>query len=66
MNDITEEDVEEGFELYRNALAYVLEAIKGFDKDPADTDFQRGYLAALQAIAHEAFHQSKPHIPFKS
>lgn len=29
---------------------YVTEAIASFDDDPADTEFQRGYLAALVAV----------------
>lgn len=28
-------------------LQHLEQAIHGFDRDPADTDYQRGYLAAL-------------------
>lgn len=34
---------------------YVQEAIAGFERDPPDTDYQRGYLAALLVIQKEAF-----------
>lgn len=36
------------------ARAYVSEAIDAFDRDPADTEFQAGYLAALFVVAKEA------------
>lgn len=31
-------------------LSYLEEALEGFDNDPADTDFQRGYQSALQEV----------------
>jgi hypothetical protein len=37
-----------------NVEDYLQEALEKFDRDPPDTDFQRGYLAALKAIANEA------------
>lgn len=36
------------------ARAYVAEAIASFDGDPADSDFQVGYLAALRVVGREA------------
>ena len=39
------------FFLARN---YVTEAIASFQNDPADSDFQRGYLAALEVVGKEA------------
>ena len=36
------------------ARAYVAEAIASFDGDPADSDFQDGYLAALYVVGREA------------
>lgn len=38
----------------RGASAYIDEAIASFDGDPADSDFQRGYLAALYVVGREA------------
>lgn len=29
---------------------YIREALAGFENDPADSDFQRGYKAALEAV----------------
>ena len=34
--------------------SYVATALHGFVKDPPDSDFQSGYLAALKAVATEA------------
>ncbi len=36
------------------AEQYMREALALFAFDPPDTDFQRGYLAALRVIANEA------------
>jgi hypothetical protein len=36
-------------------LEYVLSAIALFEIDPADTDYQRGFLAALEVVREEAF-----------
>ena len=33
--------------------AYLEYAIASFDNDPADSDFQRGYLAALRDVLRE-------------
>lgn len=30
---------------------YIRGALRSFDSDPADTDFQRGYKAAMEEIA---------------
>jgi hypothetical protein len=30
---------------------YLQQALDGFKHDPADSDFQRGYLAALEEVA---------------
>jgi hypothetical protein len=30
--------------------SYLLKALKGFNDDPPDTDYQRGYLGALRAL----------------
>lgn len=38
-----------------DAQGYVLAALKGFELDPADTDYQRGYEAALRCVAREGF-----------
>jgi hypothetical protein len=40
------------------ALEYVLMAIGSFDSDPPDSDYQRGYLAALECVRDEAFSQT--------
>jgi hypothetical protein len=34
--------------------AYITQALASFDNDPADSDFQLGYLAALRIIGREA------------
>lgn len=34
---------------------YIADALAGFKSDPADSDFQRGYHAALETVAREAF-----------
>lgn len=34
---------------------YVLTAISSFIADPRDSDFQRGYLAAMETVYREAF-----------
>ena len=48
------------------ARDYVRKSIEGFERDPADSEFQRGYLAALMAVWTEALKQSKPHaVPFR-
>lgn len=47
----------------KNIDAYVSAAIESFDYDPADSDFQRGYFAALcevQKFAREADTPPKP------
>jgi hypothetical protein len=31
-----------------DVIEYLREAIRGFELDPADSDFQRGYQAALE------------------
>jgi len=31
-------------------MVYIEKALQGFETDPADTDFQRGYLSALKAV----------------
>ena len=36
-------------------VEYLDRAIDGFDRDPADSDFQRGYLEALKTVRAEAF-----------
>ena len=36
------------------ARAYITEEIASFQSDPADSDFQRGYLAALEVVGKEA------------
>lgn len=33
-----------------SAREHVMEALKGFVNDPADSDYQKGYLAALYEI----------------
>jgi hypothetical protein len=38
-----------------DALFYIEQAIEGFAADPADTPFQRGYLAALLTVYREGF-----------
>lgn len=47
------------------ARAYVAEAIASFDGDPADSDFQRGYLAALEVVGREALGMeiAEPELP---
>lgn len=35
-------------------LNYLDEAIAGFERDPAGTDFQRGFLDALRVVRREA------------
>lgn len=37
------------------AKQYVERAIAGFDRDPPSTDYQRGFLAALETVRGEAF-----------
>ena len=37
------------------ARAYVDRAIASYDGDPADNQFQRGFLAALEVVRDEAF-----------
>lgn len=39
----------------REPFGYVLGAIDGFLMDPPDSDFQRGYLAALITVMTEGF-----------
>ena len=39
----------------KSAENYIKEAIDGFMRDPPDTDYQSGYLAALLVIQKEAF-----------
>ncbi len=39
-------------------IDYVRFALEAYLNDPPDTEFQRGYLAALVAIYREAFHQN--------
>ena len=34
-------------------IKYLRDAIATFDNDPADSDFQRGYLAALKDVLRE-------------
>jgi hypothetical protein len=34
-----------------NLTDYLDEAMSGFEHDPPDSDFQRGYLAALREVA---------------
>lgn len=34
---------------------YIEDALIGFEHDPADSDFQRGYQAALETVIREAF-----------
>lgn len=34
---------------------YINRAIGSFVDDPADNDFQRGFLAAMEAIHHDLF-----------
>lgn len=38
----------------KKARAYISSSIQSFDGDPADSDFQEGYLAALYVIGKEA------------
>lgn len=46
---------------------YVRKSLEGFDNNPPDTDFQRGYQAALKVIWHEALHMTNwDRPPFKS
>lgn len=40
--------------------AYLQRAIASFDGDPADTDFQRGYLAALKEVSEAFFGKERP------
>lgn len=35
-------------DLLQRHIAQLNESITSFDRDPADTDYQRGYLAAMQ------------------
>ena len=42
---------------YEVARQYVVDSIASFKADPAATDFQRGYLAALRRVLKEAFIQ---------
>ncbi len=37
-----------------DSKAYIEKAIRGFIADPPDTDYQRGYLAALLVVYREA------------
>jgi hypothetical protein len=37
-----------------NVEGYVRSAVKGFVSDPPDSDFQRGYLAAMLIVAEQA------------
>src|SRR5688572_24914912 len=37
------------------AAEYIRCAISSFEADPASSDYQRGYLAALQTVRDEAF-----------
>jgi hypothetical protein len=69
-NDIEEleslvTELEDTLERHRK---YVVDAIEGFTRDKPDTDFQRGYLTALETVAREAMKISLPHHhpPFKS
>lgn len=39
---------------YARARDYVRSSLEGFLLDPPDSDFQRGYMAALKAVAKEA------------
>lgn len=44
-------DVKFGNNPNKPSLAnYILQALNGFDNDPADTDFQRGYEACLKEL----------------
>jgi hypothetical protein len=44
-----------GMTSLQEALAYVEAAIRSFDGDPPDSDFQRGYLGALEDVLTEGF-----------
>lgn len=37
------------------ARKYIREALHSFVKDPPDTPYQHGYMAALECVAKEAF-----------
>lgn len=52
--------------MVEDIIDYVRVALEGFDNDPADTDFQRGYRAALKVIWHECLKQPDwDRVPFK-
>ena len=40
-------------QIFMTAPDYLYVAVSGFVDDPADSDYQRGYLAGLLAIAEE-------------
>ena len=48
-------DAEDAPDHYGVARQYVVDGIASFKADPAATDFQRGYLAALRCVLKEAF-----------
>ncbi len=37
--------------LHVDLSAYIISALRGFKNNPADSDFQRGYEAALKELA---------------
>lgn len=40
---------------FEDAKGYVKRAIASYERDPADNNFQRGFLAALEVVRDEAF-----------
>lgn len=43
-----------------DTAAYLADAIAAFDRDPPDTDFQRGFLEALKTVRDEALPSWQP------
>jgi hypothetical protein len=47
-------------ESFETVLNYIDQTIALFERDPADTDFQRGFLEALLMIRREALREPSP------
>jgi hypothetical protein len=43
-----------------DALAIIEDKLASFQDDPADSDFQRGYQAALEEVLEELYPQNTP------
>lgn len=63
---MTDQNLADGSALLESAREYVERAIASYAGDPADNQFQKGYLAALEVVRDEAFSAQPPAAPVEA